>query len=154
LEKYKGKSLKMHRQARNMGLERVHATITLEEPLTLDEALAVMEQHGIKPRLLYAFSDKDDNVFTRGFAFGSRHREAATALARKVAEEEGFVGMVSIIAMVPVAKIQDLQNDPRVFLVDLSADENFTTNNGNKQYMHHLGWDIYQNKKKARKQAQ
>lgn len=60
------------------------------------------------------------------------------------------MGVVSIITVAPVARLAALQSDPRIFLVDLVADENFTYNQGNGQYMHHLAWDLYDNRKKAK----
>jgi hypothetical protein len=151
LELYRQEAKKFHRRAKGMGLEKVQATVTMQDPVTVDQALEILETYGLKPRFLYAFGDKNGQTVTYGYSFTSTHRERATAMARRNAMDRDFMGIVSIITAVPVAQLPALQNDSRIFLVDLVADENFTYNQGNGQYMHHLAWDLHENKKKALK---
>lgn len=150
LELYKKDAMKFHRRAKRAGLERVQATITLRSAASIDQALEIVEKYKLAPRFIYAFSDKNGQVSTFGYAFSSAQRERATLMVRRDALDRNFMGIVSIITVAPVAQLEALQNDPRIFLVDLVADENFTYNQGNGQYMHHLAWDLYENEKKAR----
>lgn len=154
LDEYKRFGMRLHRRAKALGLERVAATVTFKNAVSIDDALAIIKDYELKPRYLYAFSDKNDQVITHGFSFTSTRRERATAIVREQALDRDFLGMVSVVTIVPVAKLVALQDDPRVFLVDIVADENFTYNQGNGQYMHHLAWDLYQNKKKALRNQQ
>lgn len=135
LDLYRQDSMKFHRRAKRMGLERVQATITLKEPTSVDEALDIIAAYNLTPRLLYAFGDRNGQIHTYGYSFTSTHRERATQIARRDAQDRNFMGVVSIITVAPVARLAALQSDPRIFLVDLVADENFTYNQGNGQYM-------------------
>lgn len=150
LESYKAAALKLHAEATRRGLRRVLSTITLSEPVPTEQTLELIDTYRLDPSFVYSFADAGDGtVATRAAPVDSGTlQERLRSFERPSPRGERFLGVVSMVAMVPVDQVGALQRDKRVFLVDLQADENFTPENrGNREYVHHLAWEIYQNKR-------
>jgi hypothetical protein len=148
IDQYKRVALELHQDAIQRGLVKLHSTITLSELMPTEQVLDLIQTFSLKPSLLYAFYEGPDG----GIVTGAVSVEPETLLrrvssiARPSPRGEEFLGIVSVVAAVPASELERLQNDRRVFLVDLRADESFARENlGNREHAHHLAWDLYQN---------
>ncbi len=152
LNEYKEKILYIHENIDKTNLKDFHCTITFTEAVELKEAFKLAKDYKIKPKLIYAFaeSNENDEIITIGCYFkGKNPQETITSTLEhfKKNKKNKFLGVVSLIGTVSKEKIKKLQNNSKIFLVDISADEKLTINPGNKKYMHHFSWNIYHNKK-------
>ena len=116
--------------------------------MLLDEALGVLKQYEIVPKLVYVFANSTQNneLITLGVRPDSENFDGSIHDTIKLFEEESgasVIGVVAIIGYVGTSKLRPAQLDDRIFLVDVSADGNLTNNQGGKSYMHHFGWDLY-----------
>ncbi len=156
LEDYRRAALVFHEKAKQRGLKNVHSTVTLAEPLSVEDAVALIETNRLHPRLLYSFSEGDDGqILTQAVSVDERGLDQNLASITRPTKRGGrLLGIVSMVAAVPVERLNALQGDPRVYLVDIQADEHFAPENrGNRKYVHHLAWDLYQVRKDGKSSA-
>lgn len=143
LDAYKQSAITLHDAARKSKVDQFHSTITLAEPQPIEDVLRLMESHQITPRLVYAFAEgKDGKTVTLATRMGGRVDVEEMLPMMATDSDARLLGVASIIGSVPTQRLGLLQEDPRVFLVDISADEHFVKNPGNKEYAHHLAWDL------------
>lgn len=148
LQEYKAKMTVVHEVAEKMQAKNFFSTTTLNSPISIDETLTLMEEHGITPKLLYVFANSTENgeLITLGvrpdtadFSQGIR----ATLEHFKEESRATVLGVTAVVGYIETRKLKSAQLDKRIFLVDVSADENLANNPGNKRHMHHFGWDLY-----------
>lgn len=142
LAHYKFLILKRFKEIEAKGVKSVHTTITLQEPISALSAEQLVEEFGLKPTFIYAFAySKAGELITIGGQFkGGLHRGLQDVVEN---EDADLLGVVSMVASVHTTQLASLQNDHRVFLADISADQNLVHNPGNRDYMHHFAWDLY-----------
>ena len=122
-------------------LSVVHSTITLSAPQNAASVADLLDTWRVEPRLIYALAlGEDGNVVT----IAGRLRRGLQQIPEVAAMENlEFLGIVAVIGAVPTDGVASLQDDDRVFLVDVSADEHLADNPENKDYMQHFGLDLY-----------
>ncbi len=146
LRAYRDSVAESHKLIEDAGIGVVLSTITFEKPLLWETVVALMDDFSLRPRLMYAFFEEaDGRIGTATADLASRSREKVGLVLDELAIEHRFLGVVSVVGMVPAKQLRALQGDVRVFLVDTTADENFAANSGNRAFMHHLAWGLYHN---------
>lgn len=149
LHKYKISALELHQEAVRCGLVELHSTITLNEPISIEQGLDLVQIYSLKPSLLYTFAESPDGSIVTGAASVESEtlHQRVESFLRRGPRGEKFLGIVSIVATVPTSELERLQNDRRVFLVDLQADESFAHDNrGRHEHAHHLAWELFHNR--------
>lgn len=151
LEKYLRTAEWVRARALEMRLEECHATITFDRPLTLAELRDLITDYGIRPRLTYSYTDADGTVETlMSFVGGGPGSEVAlTQIGQFSREKDGWVGVVALVGVIPGDRLEDVAGDPRVYLVDVVADEAIAYNPGHGDYMQPLSWHLYHNRRDA-----
>jgi ACT domain-containing protein len=149
LNDYKQKVIKVQRRGEKAGIKTFFSTISLNSPVSAREALDITHTYNLKTKLIYVFAESlDERTITIGLRLEKVNSvEKLEQAFQKIEKDEmSVVGVVSLIGVVPKNNLRKLQGDPRVFLVDVSADKQLSDNQNGKSYMHHLSWDIYHNR--------
>ncbi len=141
LQEYRAIAIRDHRRIVELREAPLLATITFSHLIGPDEALELIEQHRIRPRLIYYFGRLPDGTIMTG-ATRLTENLRKTIDTTLGADEGQSLGVGSIVGLLPASRIGALQVEPRVFLVDISADKRLGRNPGNEDYMHHLSWDL------------
>jgi hypothetical protein len=141
LHDYAGKVRGLHGQAAELGTQALLTTITLKRPITPEAAEAFMRRHTIEAPLAYAFA-RDPSGATATIMV---KRTGSLANLRNIAEHNDaeLIGVVAIVGELSSARLSAVDEDPSVFLVDISADQNFAVNPGNTRHMPSFAWDLF-----------
>jgi hypothetical protein len=151
LEKYRRTAEWVRGRALEMQLEECHSTLTFDRPLTPAELRELIAAHGVRARLAYAYVDEGGRITTlMTFIGGDAGSEGALQrLDQFAVDEAGWLGVVALVGSVPAASLEALVEDPRIFLVDVIADEAIAYNPGHGDYMQPLSWHLYHNRRDA-----
>lgn len=110
--------------------EEVFVTVTLAKPLNENQAIELINNYGLEPRLAIARA-KEENGMRVTIASVVSAQEGLinkeTLVTSMSQNSSRFKGIIEIIGEVPNNKIQALSSDKFVFLVDPSADKYFAS---------------------------
>ncbi|MBP9698158.1 MAG: hypothetical protein KBD65_03130 [Candidatus Moranbacteria bacterium] len=121
------------------------STISFAAPQDIGNVREMLKWYEIKPRLILSHS-KGANGKTATLAVRvskSAIENALQAADPSRQEELAFQGIVSIVGLVPSRHIVSLQQDPRVYLVDITGDPEVTDSTACDGYVQHVTWQLY-----------
>lgn len=135
--------------AKRGGKKENFVTITFNRPLSLKEFAQFVNETGLKVRF-YEARAIDHQGLRVGMGFSPQNGKLLpdeTDFSLMLSDPDypnkkrKFLGIIDVVGYLDVEKLAEVQNDPRVFLVDNSCDELFVHNPKHK-YMHSLYWDL------------
>lgn len=120
-------------------------TISFSAPQGIGAVGEMLDRYGIKPRLIFSHSQSIDG---KTATMVVRVKPGATQDALDAADpnqEKGLVfqGIVSIVGLVPNSHVASLQQDSRVYLVDITGDKQVTDSKACDGYVQHVAWQLY-----------
>jgi hypothetical protein len=124
--------------------ESVFVTITLTKTFNQNELEKFITDYNLKVQHVIA-RDIEKSTGLRGTSIMSPNKDGKISydkLHEMINRNDAvFKGFIEIVADVPVAKLQSLETDKSVFLVDPSGDPHLVEN-PKKKYMHGVFWDL------------
>ena len=120
-------------------------TISFSAPQDIGTVREMLDWYGIKPRLIFSHSRSAEG---KTATMAVRVKPGATEDALRAADPSpekdlAFQGVVSIVGLVPNRHVASLQQDSRVYLVDITGDSQVTDHKACDGYVQHVTWQLY-----------
>ncbi|MEY3784085.1 MAG: hypothetical protein RLZZ230_407 [Candidatus Parcubacteria bacterium] len=148
LYEHQKKMKQLHKKISKQDGQDYLSTITFENPLLKGEAIDIVERSEAKVKFTYvlAKSTVDNELVTIGIYSNNEdinlYQETLNESLKNAESDKDIqiLGITAIVGHVPAKRIDPLQTDSHVFLVDVTADRKISNAKG---YRHHFGWDLY-----------
>jgi hypothetical protein len=143
--------LRLQDEFERVDLDDVLTTVTFNDPVGSRDVVEFISAYDVTPELIYVYGEEAgrDGYVTGGIYFegGEDIRKIAEMVneAEQDIKESGvtFIGVLSVIGEVSSRSVGTLQNDRKVYLADVSADEYFGRNVAGDDYVQHVGYELY-----------
>jgi hypothetical protein len=120
-------------------------TISFSAPQHIGAVREMLDEYGIKPRLIFSHSrNADGKTATMAVRVKPNAIEDALRAADPSPKKDFiFQGVVSLVGLVPNRQVASLQQDSRVYLVDITGDKQVTDGLACDGYVQHVTWQLY-----------
>lgn len=144
LDRYKASVLAVQERVESRDASLL-STISFAAPQDIGAVREMLDGYGIKPRLILSHSrSADGKTATMAVRVKPGAIEDALHAADPSPEKDlVFQGIVSIIGSVPNRHVASLQQDSRVYLVDITGDSQVTDHKACDGYVQHVTWQLY-----------
>lgn len=120
-------------------IKEIFATITFAKPLTFEELQDYIKEYNITPKQIQVRGLVGEKRITIAVRNTSNIQELV-ANQLQYPEPAIFVGYIDMYAFVDYNNLDDIQKDPKTFLLDTSGDSYF--NGKDEAFPHALSWMI------------
>jgi hypothetical protein len=126
------------------------ATVTFVEPLAPEETIQLLRRYDVRPQRAILLTHADDDTLITGLVALDEAEPATLADVLETGAADTSrrggrpLGVSAFVGHVPGERLRPLQADPRVYLVDLSADPALGARHDGDESAHDLGWRLWQ----------
>lgn len=153
---YRANAIKLQKNLSKIKTKDVRTTVTFNEPLQTNDAVELIEKYEVKPDLIYLYGEENGQdgyvttgVFIKDGYSAEKIKEALVEATNELGQNNARpIGILSVVGSVPHEEVVSVQNEPKVYLADISADSGFGENQTGRDYVQHLGYDLYELKRK------